>query len=32
VAAFTDTVDFDLIQAGGVKSMLFGGEGVFSPG
>lgn len=29
VAAFTDTVDFDLIQAGGVKSMLFGGEGVF---
>ncbi|ESQ81601.1 TIGR00266 family protein [Asticcacaulis benevestitus] len=29
VAAFTDTVDFDLIQAGGVKSMVFGGEGVF---
>ncbi|ESQ83337.1 hypothetical protein AEAC466_13895 [Asticcacaulis sp. AC466] len=29
VAAFTDTVDFDLIQAGGVKSMIFGGEGVF---
>jgi uncharacterized protein (AIM24 family) len=29
VAAFTDTVDFDLIQAGGVKSMLFGGEGAF---
>lgn len=29
VAAFTDTVDFDLVQAGGVKSMLFGGEGVF---
>ena len=29
VAAFTDTVDFDLIQAGGVKSMVFGGEGMF---
>ncbi len=29
VAAFTDTVDFDLIQAGGIKSMLFAGEGVF---
>ncbi len=29
VAAFTDTVDFDLIAAGGVKSMLFGGEGAF---
>lgn len=29
VAAFTHTVDFDLVQAGGVKSMLFGGEGVF---
>jgi len=29
VAAFTDTIDFDLVQAGGVKSMLFGGEGVF---
>jgi uncharacterized protein (TIGR00266 family) len=29
VAAYTDTVDFDLIQAGGIKSMLFAGEGVF---
>lgn len=29
VAAFTDTVDFDLITAGGIKSMLFAGEGVF---
>jgi uncharacterized protein (TIGR00266 family) len=29
IAAFTDTVDFDLIAAGGVKSMVFGGEGVF---
>ncbi|MFT3997959.1 MAG: AIM24 family protein, partial [Asticcacaulis sp.] len=29
VAAFTETVDFDLVQAGGVKSMIFGGEGVF---
>jgi uncharacterized protein (AIM24 family) len=29
VAAFTDTVDMDIIQAGGVKTMLFGGEGAF---
>ena len=29
VAAFTPTVDFDLVSAGGVKSMVFGGEGVF---
>ena len=29
IAAYTDTVDFDLVAAGGVKSMLFGGEGVF---
>jgi uncharacterized protein (TIGR00266 family) len=29
VAAFTDTVDFDVIRAGSVKSMIFGGEGVF---
>jgi uncharacterized protein (TIGR00266 family) len=29
VAAFTSTVDFDLIGAGGVKSALFGGEGLF---
>ncbi len=29
VAAYTPTVDFDVITAGGVKSMLFGGEGVF---
>jgi uncharacterized protein (TIGR00266 family) len=29
VAAFTSTVDFDVVAAGGVKSMLFGGEGVF---
>ncbi len=29
VAAFTAGVDFDLISAGGVKSMIFGGEGVF---
>lgn len=29
VAAYTETVDFDLIQAGGIKSMLFAGEGVF---
>ncbi len=29
LAAYTPDVDFDLIGAGGVKSMLFGGEGLF---
>ena len=29
IAAFTPSVDFDLIRAGGVKSMIFGGEGAF---
>lgn len=29
VVAFTDGVDFDLVRAGSVKSMIFGGEGVF---
>jgi uncharacterized protein (TIGR00266 family) len=29
IAAFIPTVDFDLIGAGGVKSALFGGEGLF---
>jgi len=29
LAAYTPSVDFDLVTAGGVKSMLFGGEGVF---
>ncbi len=29
IAAFTLGVDFDLISAGSVKSMIFGGEGVF---
>ena len=29
LAAYTPSVDFDLVAAGGVKSMLFGGEGVF---
>ncbi|MEM8799610.1 MAG: AIM24 family protein [Pseudomonadota bacterium] len=29
VAAYTQTVDFDLVRAGNVKSMIFGGEGVF---
>ncbi len=29
VVAFTDTVGFDIRSVGGVKSMLFGGEGVF---
>jgi len=29
VAAMTPTVDFDIVRAGSVKSMIFGGEGVF---
>jgi len=29
VAAMTPTVDFDVVRAGSVKSMIFGGEGVF---
>ncbi|RXR31177.1 AIM24 family protein [Sphingobium fluviale] len=29
LAAYTANVDFDLVAAGGIKSMLFGGEGVF---
>ncbi len=29
LAALTDTVDYDVVQAGGIKSMLFGGEGLF---
>jgi uncharacterized protein (TIGR00266 family) len=29
VAAYTPSVDFDLVMAGGVKSVLFGGEGLF---
>lgn len=29
IAAFTLGVDFDLVRAGSVKSMIFGGEGVF---
>ena len=29
VAAFTSGVDFDLVRAGSIKSMIFGGEGVF---
>mgnify|MGYP001765001730 CR=1 FL=1 len=29
LAAYTANVDFDLVTAGGIKSMLFGGEGVF---
>jgi uncharacterized protein (TIGR00266 family) len=29
VAAFTSTIDFDLVGAGGVRSSLFGGEGLF---
>ncbi|MDH3771374.1 MAG: TIGR00266 family protein [Nitrospirota bacterium] len=29
LAALTDTVRYDVVQAGGIKTMLFGGEGVF---
>lgn len=29
VAAMTPTVDFDVVRAGSIKSMIFGGEGVF---
>jgi uncharacterized protein (TIGR00266 family) len=29
IAAFAPSVDFDLIGAGGIKSALFGGEGLF---
>jgi uncharacterized protein (TIGR00266 family) len=29
LAAYTPSVDFDLMTAGGVKSVLFGGEGLF---
>lgn len=29
VAAYTGDIDFDIVQAGSIKSMIFGGEGVF---
>jgi len=29
LAAYTPGVDFDIVSAGGVKSMIFGGEGMF---
>ncbi|VAW13502.1 DUF124 domain-containing protein, partial [hydrothermal vent metagenome] len=29
LAAMTASVDFDLVQAGSIKSMIFGGEGMF---
>ena len=29
VAAFTPSIDFDVVRAGNVKTMFFGGEGVF---
>jgi uncharacterized protein (AIM24 family) len=29
LAAYTPTVDFDLVAAGGVRSVFFGGEGLF---
>jgi uncharacterized protein (AIM24 family) len=29
VAAYTGDIDFDVVKAGSVKSMIFGGEGMF---
>jgi uncharacterized protein (AIM24 family) len=29
LAAFTETLDYDIERAGNLKSMLFGGEGLF---
>jgi uncharacterized protein (AIM24 family) len=29
LAALSQTVDYDVVTVGGVKSMIFGGEGVF---
>jgi len=29
VVGFTDGIDFDIQSAGGLKSMVFGGEGLF---
>jgi uncharacterized protein (TIGR00266 family) len=29
LAALTDTIDYDVVRAGSIKSMIFGGEGVF---
>ncbi len=29
VAAMTPSIDFDIVRAGSIKSMIFGGEGVF---
>ncbi len=29
LAAMTQSVNYDIVQAGGIKTMLFGGEGVF---
>ena len=29
LAALTQSVDYDVVRVGGVKSMIFGGEGVF---
>ena len=29
LAALTETVHYDVVQAGGIKTMLFGGEGLF---
>ncbi len=29
LAAMSDTIDYDIVRVGGIKSMIFGGEGVF---
>jgi uncharacterized protein (TIGR00266 family) len=29
IAAMTESIDFDIVRAGSIKSMIFGGEGVF---
>jgi uncharacterized protein (AIM24 family) len=29
VVAFEESIDFDIQQAGGLRSMVFGGEGLF---
>lgn len=29
VAAYSGDIDFDLVRAGSIKSMIFGGEGIF---
>ncbi len=29
IACMTPTIDFDIVRAGNIKSMIFGGEGIF---